>query len=268
MLVLLQVAFRLHLSLFNEEVLVDVLVDSELGFYFFLGATMVSLIVGHLMLAFHRHVVTQITVRPGGPLEALSMHAFTLCTVHGTDAVIDPNDPLAWSLVTLCAQSSFPASHFHPVADHTDAAMQWSYAGHMYESEVAPTTDRLSAPLALRVQCSALGRWLTTVAFIVALALLIWGSIADTFAFQVKGLAGLILSTTDQSTTYYSTVSLGLSLQRSTRDPHTVGLYWVQVRGEFVGLLIDGVSCYGGIRTRGRITLLRCLFKQSISNVV
>jgi hypothetical protein len=234
MLVLLQVAFRLHLSLFNEEVLVDVLVDSELGFYFFLGATMTSLIVGHLLLAFHRHVVTHVTVRPGGPVEALSMHAFTVHTVQGTDAVIDANDPLAWSVVMPCAepQPSFPALH-----NQDRAVQQWSYVGHMYESEVAPTTDHLTSHLALRVQCSALGRWLTTVAFVVALALLIWGSVADTFAFRVKGLAGLILSTTDQSTTYYSAVSLGLSLQHSARNPGSVGLYWVQVRG---GICVSG----------------------------
>ncbi len=62
---------------------------------------------------------------------------------------------------------------------------------------------------------------------ICATALLVWGSIADTFGFEFKGLAGLVLGA--DATSYYSIVKLDTTLPASARDPDSLGVRWIQL---------------------------------------
>jgi hypothetical protein len=81
-LVLMMVAFRLHIGVLNNDLDIDVLVDPDLGFQLFLVATMMSLGLSHLLLAFHRHDATNFVIRPGGPVESLQAHAYKVFAVQ------------------------------------------------------------------------------------------------------------------------------------------------------------------------------------------
>jgi len=52
--VLMVVAFRFHLPFFANSLVVDVIVTPGIGFYLFLAATMLSLVISHVMLGIHR----------------------------------------------------------------------------------------------------------------------------------------------------------------------------------------------------------------------
>jgi len=51
------VAFRFHMAPEQIDSRMDVFVDPKWGFYSFLGATMISLILTHTILAAHRKVI-------------------------------------------------------------------------------------------------------------------------------------------------------------------------------------------------------------------
>ena len=75
-LVMMMVAFRFHIALQENGLEADVLVTPEYGFYGFLLATMTSLAMGHIILAFHRHAVADYTLEESGPRESIMSHTF------------------------------------------------------------------------------------------------------------------------------------------------------------------------------------------------
>jgi hypothetical protein len=76
-LVLMMVAFRFHISLQEDSIVADVLVTPEWGFYGFLLATMSSLALGHIILAFHRHAVADYIIPELSESESLMSHVFS-----------------------------------------------------------------------------------------------------------------------------------------------------------------------------------------------
>ena len=68
------VAFRYHLQLLNESAL-DVYVTPQFGFYGFLAATSASLVIGHLLVFFHRRSELR-SVVPSTQADSLFNHAF------------------------------------------------------------------------------------------------------------------------------------------------------------------------------------------------
>lgn len=73
-LLVMVVAFRYHLQLLDESAL-DVYVSPQFGFFGFLGATAASLVIGHLMVFFHRRSEL-LTVVPSTQADSLFNHAF------------------------------------------------------------------------------------------------------------------------------------------------------------------------------------------------
>jgi hypothetical protein len=74
-LVVMIVAFRYSLDLGAGGVALDVYVTPEYGFYGFLGATCLSLVVGHVMVFFHRQSQTRLS-GTSAARESLFEHAF------------------------------------------------------------------------------------------------------------------------------------------------------------------------------------------------
>ena len=62
----------------SQLLIADVLVLPQYGLYSFVAATMISLILSHVMLALHRHATDHHAVAGGGRKEALRSHAFKL----------------------------------------------------------------------------------------------------------------------------------------------------------------------------------------------
>ncbi|GMH69373.1 hypothetical protein TL16_g05142, partial [Triparma laevis f. inornata] len=75
-LVMMMVAFRFHIALQDDSIVADVLVTPEWGFYGFLLATMTSLALGHIILAFHRHAVADYIIPEVSASESLMAHVF------------------------------------------------------------------------------------------------------------------------------------------------------------------------------------------------
>lgn len=70
------VAFRYHLQLLDESAL-DVYVTPQFGFYGFLAATSASLVIGHLMVYFHRLSAVR-SILPSTRAASLFNHAFRM----------------------------------------------------------------------------------------------------------------------------------------------------------------------------------------------
>lgn len=79
-LVLMMVAFRFHLAMTkgDNKAIIDVIVIPHWGIYGFMLATMISLAMSHIILAFHRNIEEKRILPDTGPLESLSDHSFRL----------------------------------------------------------------------------------------------------------------------------------------------------------------------------------------------
>jgi len=164
-LVLMMVAFRFHLSLDKIEatpsfLTIDVFVTPEFGFYGFLLATMTSLAMGHIILAYHRHAVANYEIPRGGRKESLKAHVFTI--LGGTKKI----------RLTRFAQSTLFSL------------------------------------------------------LVFAIVLLGIGVCTESFNFEFKGAAGLVLG--DGATQSFSLVSLGERIPQSVEDPENFGIRWIE----------------------------------------
>jgi len=74
-LVLMVVAFRFHLKILSEDLSLDLIVQSKVGFYGLLASILVSLTLSHIILALHRHAVAPFVVQGGGP--KVTLRGFT-----------------------------------------------------------------------------------------------------------------------------------------------------------------------------------------------
>lgn len=78
-LVIFLVSFRFHIAEFQGAFVMDIFVTPEAGFYLFLIATMLSLAMGHIILAFHRFSVPDyISVPEGGDRLALRTQSLSI----------------------------------------------------------------------------------------------------------------------------------------------------------------------------------------------
>ena len=75
-LVLMMVAFRFHIASPSNGMIVDVLVNPQWGFYGFLLATMTSLAMGHIVLAFNRHATAKGSMPENGEKMVLMNYKF------------------------------------------------------------------------------------------------------------------------------------------------------------------------------------------------
>ena len=77
-LVIMLVAFRYDAALYlgDYEVDIDVYVNPQSGFYCFLIATISSIVLGHVVLFFHRHTCKTSELPDTGPFQAMGKHVF------------------------------------------------------------------------------------------------------------------------------------------------------------------------------------------------
>jgi len=158
-LVMMMVAFRFHIDLSEESVVVDILVTPEFGFYGFLLGTMTSLAMGHIVLAFHRHATADYVIPAGGASTNVMSHVFT------------SESGVKFKLTTTC-------------------------------------------------------KVLTVLTLFGSIVLLGVGVTVESFNFEFKGAAGLVLPEPETS---YSLLSLGKQIPLSVEDPDDFGIRWIEV---------------------------------------
>lgn len=205
-MVMMLVAFRFHLAFFNNEAVVDVLVSPEYGFYSFLLATMISLALSHIVLAFHRHVATKYVVKKGGPREALRAHIFTLNPIRPAGSTLSDN-----------------------LSDRVPAAAAAGVPGPgttLLNEEEEEVLARRRNNVRVRVQCSFGGQVIVTLLLLGSVCLLLWGSAINTFAFEFRGLAGQALGSEARSE--HSLINIGSAIPGAAANPDDFGPRWIQ----------------------------------------
>ena len=181
-LVIMIVAFRMHMDLAQSYGL-DVIITPEFGFYAFLLATCLSLLLGHGMVYYHRR-------------EARAPRNF---------------DAPSWD-----DDEDFPES----LLDHV--------------FEIAESGNR--ALLSKFAQVVSLACCLAAMAFMMV------GFFQPSFAFEVGGLAGMVLGT-DSNRKVYSLFSMGTALSSSV--PMGVGTVFLETAYFFFAMItpLAGLGC-------------------------
>jgi hypothetical protein len=164
----------------NVKASVNVIVQPNEGFYCFLVATIVSLVVGHVILAMHRYVV-----------------ATEKKLISGRDTARN-ND-------TLCPL----LSHKYPISQSLTVGREDLFL-------VTITVKGEKAPR-IYAQLTALGKAVALLVLVSSVGFVALGLTRDTMIFRVKGLTGYLLG--DAANVRYSMVSVGRRMAYKQADP-------------------------------------------------
>lgn len=208
-MVLMLCAFYLQLFI-APNLSVNVTVKPTWGFYGFLLATMISLGLGHTILACHRLIVEpKVTPVPDAvePCESLA-------TIQYRIYLDEPKE------------SKSSAESAHP-QENLDNSFQSASL-----TSTHPQSDVMRRALLIRVTKFGVGVIMGCIAltslFIVA------GTFMMTMGFEVKGLVGLMLRGKDS--TDYSYVSVGTSIPEHSGIPNDFAVRWMQTSYFLFGL--------------------------------
>jgi hypothetical protein len=187
-MVMMMVAFHVELEIApGLSVIVTVLPKS--GFNNFLLATMISLGLGHIVLACHR-LGTDCKVSPtDSSKEALMNHVFS------------------WNVRSSTGGMSSSSSSF--ASSHSSFSTQPG-------NEIAPR----------RVRISSWGKAAVLIGILTTVLIVIAGAYLFTFAFHFKGLTGYLLKS--DADVDYSLISTGTSMASATGNPDSFNVRWIQ----------------------------------------
>lgn len=215
-MVMMMCAFHFELTVTvpgSASVEVDVLVVPYAGFYTFLLATMVSLVLGHVAIAAHRHIAhvgstaghdstVSSTVRStstSGTKESMYAHRFALPSAW--------NAYLNTSNSTVCVEDS---------DDSLDAGLLGPVPVSI-PSGTDPEGAALTGPKGYYIQLTVLGGILLLCSIAAVGSLLVAGTFVDTLRFQFQGLTGLVLR--GAADVDYSYVSVGQIAPKAAGGP-------------------------------------------------
>lgn len=154
-------------------------------------------------------------------LVSFRFHVAELDEAVVVDIFVDPRP--GFYVFLMATMLSLALSHiilfFHRFADLNHIASPEGGATSSVSTHVYEYKTRM-------YKCTNLGQSVVTVVLILAICLVVWGSLADSFSFHFTGLAGVALG--DQGTSYWSVYSLGDGILKSVRDPNTFGIHWIQ----------------------------------------
>eukprot|EP00468_Gymnochlora_sp_CCMP2014_P004522 CAMPEP_0167759172 /NCGR_PEP_ID=MMETSP0110_2-20121227/10872_1 /TAXON_ID=629695 /ORGANISM="Gymnochlora sp., Strain CCMP2014" /LENGTH=1283 /DNA_ID=CAMNT_0007645521 /DNA_START=139 /DNA_END=3990 /DNA_ORIENTATION=- len=77
-----------------------------------------------------------------------------------------------------------------------------------------------------RIRCSIFGKIVISIMLLSAFGVILVGSMIKSFNFEFRGLASIFLG--DQVTRSYSLLSVTEAIPKSSSDPHSVGIIWIQ----------------------------------------
>jgi len=222
-MILMLCAFYFNIYI-GEEIAVNVTVLPKWGFYGFLLATMISLGLGHIILACHRLVVEpKVLPIPDeySPKESLSSLVYEF----------ELNDR---DVMNITAAS----------ADDVDAADATPSAPPLEDTEsVAPVAavDGISTPVpmiapnpivhklrgtTMLIKVTTAGKVFVVLAIITTALFVVGGTFLETMRFEFKGLVGLMLK--DEADVDYSFVTVGTSIPEHSGVPNDFATRWLQ----------------------------------------
>lgn len=232
-MILMLCAFYFNIYI-GQEIAVNVTVLPRWGFYSFLLATMISLGLGHIILACHRLVVEpKVLSIPEEFCAKESLSSITyeitlsdrdvrsiLSASSAADAV-EVEDDLAVPLTGALDEPTTPVMlNASSKPDHSDLL-----------STPEPTALPDAALHAQRgttmlVQVLPLGKALVVALLLVTALFVIGGTFLDTMRFEFKGLVGLMLK--DAAEVDYSFVSVGTAIPEHSGVPNDFAIRWLQ----------------------------------------
>jgi hypothetical protein len=227
-MILMLCAFYFNIYI-GQEIAVNVTVLPKWGFYSFLLATMISLGLGHIILACHR-LVTEPKVLPI-PEEFCPHESLSSVTYE-----IPLNDRDVRNLVRAYASS--PEEEVEelvaPLASvsepTTPAVLNQSQHSNVFSSPLP--TDVPDAALHARsgttmlVQVRTAGKVLVVLLLMVTALFVVAGTFMLTMRFEFKGLVGLMLK--DAADVDYSFVTVGTSIPEHSGVPNDFATRWLQ----------------------------------------
>jgi hypothetical protein len=197
-MVMMMCAFKFNMAL-GENLIINVTVVPHFGFYLFLLATMVSLGIGHIVLACHRLILDEknhVVVDVDCTKEAIVEHVFAIDT-----RLISP---------VLLATRGYRTGQTGQTGQSIDETKNDS-------DEVIPE---------VLVRATKYGTGFLVFGLVVTAVFLLLGTILETFRFEFLGLTGILLK--DKSTVDYSFVSVGETVPLASGKPNDVAVRWME----------------------------------------
>lgn len=196
-MVLMLCAFYIQLQV-GQNLLVDVTVKPNWGFYGFLLATMMSLGLGHTILACHRLIVEP--------------------KVLPIPDQLDPRE----SLSSLVYEVKLPAE------------IDWSRDANSTLTENGNNAEKGTYLRTMCVKFTYFGKVLVGLVFVVTALFVVAGTFLLSMGFEFKGLVGLMLK--DDAKVDYSYVSVGTSVPEHSGVPNDFAVRWLQASYFLFGL--------------------------------
>lgn len=225
-MVLMLCAFFFNIYIADSKITVNVTVLPRWGFYGFLLATMISLGLGHIILACHRLIVEPKVLpvpEEYSPKESLSSITYEVeLTDKEVAAIADA--------VAEQAQSS-PEADSALEAPLADEAADPSEGTVRSISTPVPTAAPDMAAHAkhgttMLVTITTAGKIAVVFLLVVTALFVVAGTILDSMKFEFKGLVGLMLR--DAAEVEYSFVTVGTSIPKHSGVPNDFATRWLQ----------------------------------------
>ncbi len=230
-MVLFTCAFHLHLAL-AQVLVIDVNVRADFGFFSFLYATMLSLVLGHVTLACHRCSVGSTSSSDSG-----------IVTSNESNSSFE-NRKVSAELSASIRYDSLFTHKFHVAKKYVDKTIVW---------------DTYTDDVMIHISITTLGKIAVICYLGVTFFFIISGTYIDTFKFEFKGLTGLLLG--DDAIVNYSFISVGETLP-STSFGYitTIGSYFAfGLICPFSVLLLTLIICFVPLSTLFQSRLLVAL---------
>eukprot|EP01036_Dinobryon_divergens_P030297 gene30297-39518_t len=211
-MILFLCAFYLQLKL-GSNLLVKVTVLPKWGFDGFLLATMLSLSMGHIILACHRLLLEW---------ESLSSMTYEV-SVPSSSRANSTEQRLSLSMsynALYVGDSTTSAPTYRPLHLQTDDASVPD------PSNMTNLLTQNASKSVVKVRLTWLGLFLVIGLLVVATIFLIAGTNRLTTGFQFKGLTGLLLQSNAE--TKYSVIGVGLSAPEHSGVPNSFAIHWIQ----------------------------------------
>lgn len=203
-MILMLCAFYFNIVILKDNIIVNVTVLPKWGFYSFLLATMISLGIGHIILACHRLIVEPKIPTVSNRKSRYDLDDHDHNHDHDDDSVLSSIDECT-SLSTMTYEMKLSSCE-------------------VPKSVPSNLTSRDGSIMYINI--TTFGSMITVTAIAINIFLLINGTFIDSVEFNFKGLVGLLLK--DDAIVDYSYVTVGTSTPGHSGHPNDFSVRWMQ----------------------------------------
>jgi Paraquat-inducible protein A len=187
----MMVAFRFHIAPLGNSLFLDVYVTPQFGFYVFLGATVLSLGIGHMETYYNRRLTLYSSL------------------FYNSDSC-NKKKQVNWS------------NYYDPQQHSDDIGSRYSLISHVFKIKKQNNEE-------MEVCISSAGIIVVILLVKLVAGLLSVGMTVKSFTFEFGGLAAMVLRSTDQQTAVsYSVINIGTALLGTVEFSSGLGIHLLQ----------------------------------------